>query len=85
MKRILSILMIALMAISLASCDWFKKNEQPKEATTVESYIESDMDYMVENYGESYAWYETEYLLTFFFCRVFDKNRFHPQYATPST
>lgn len=60
MKRILSILMIALMTISLASCDWFKKSEQTKEQPTVETYIESDMEYMAENYGEAYVWYETE-------------------------
>jgi hypothetical protein len=60
MKRILSVLMIALMAISLTSCDWFKKGEQTKEHPTVETYIESDMEYMDENYGEVYVWYETE-------------------------
>lgn len=60
MKRILSVLMIALMAISLTSCDWFKKSEQIKEQPTIETYIESDMEYMAENYGETYAWYETE-------------------------
>lgn len=61
MKRILSVLMIALMAISLTSCDWFKKNEQPvKEQPTVESYIESDVEYMLSNYDSTYAWYETE-------------------------
>lgn len=60
MKRILSFLIIAIMAISLTSCDWFKKSEQTKEQPTVETYIESDMEYMAENYGEVYVWYETE-------------------------
>lgn len=61
MKRIFSVLMIALMAISLTSCDWFKKDEQPvNEQPTVESYIESDMEYMLANYDSTYAWYETE-------------------------
>ena len=60
MKRILSVLMIAFMAISLTSCNWFKKSEQTKEQPTVETYIESDMKYMAENYGEVYVWYETE-------------------------
>lgn len=60
MKRILSILMIAIMAMSLTSCNWFKKGEQVKEQPAIESYIESDMEYMVANYGETYAWYETE-------------------------
>lgn len=60
MKRILSVLMIALMAISLTSCDWLRKGEQTKEHTSVESYIDSDMKYISENYGGLCIWYETE-------------------------
>lgn len=61
MKKILSIMAIAFMAMLMTSCDWFKKSEKPvKEQQTVESYIESDMEYVALNYGETFVWYETE-------------------------
>lgn len=65
MKRFLSIITIALVAISVTSCNWFNKNEkQDNEQPTVESYIESDMEYVRENYGNTFVWYETEILYT---------------------
>ena len=47
------------MAIAMTSCEWFKNDEQ-KEQPTVESYIESDMEYVTLNYDSTFAWYETE-------------------------
>lgn len=65
MKKFLSIITIALVAISMTSCNWFNKNEkQDNEQPTVESYIESDMEYVRENYGNTFVWYETEILYT---------------------
>ena len=65
MKRFLSIITITLVAISVTSCNWFNRNEkQDNEQPTVESYIESDMEYVRENYGNTFVWYETEILYT---------------------
>lgn len=65
MKKFLSIITIALVAISMTSCNWFNKNEkQDNEQPAVESYIESDMEYVRENYGNTFVWYETEILYT---------------------
>lgn len=62
MKRILSVLMVALMAVSLASCDWFKKNDTKKEVV-VENLVSEDTKYMVENYDTAFVYYETEIIL----------------------
>ena len=64
MKRILSVLMIALMAISLTSCEWFNKNKNnDKEEIVVENVVKADRDYMTANYGNTYVWYETQITL----------------------
>ena len=63
MKKLLSIALIAFMAMTMlmSSCDGNKKStEQVKVQPEVESYIESDMEYVVSNYGETFVWYETE-------------------------
>ncbi len=63
MKRILSVLMIALMAISLTSCDWFKKKDDNKKEIVVENLLAEDTKYMVDNYDTCFVYYETQIVL----------------------
>lgn len=63
MKRILSVLMIALMAISLTSCDWFKNENNNKKEIVVENLVSEDTKYMVDNYDTCFVYYETQIVL----------------------
>lgn len=60
MKKVFIFLMTISLMFSLNSCEWFKKSKQTKEQPVVENYLESDKEYMSNNYGETYVWYETE-------------------------
>ena len=54
---------ISLM-FSLNSCDWFNKNkDNEKKEIIVENVVKADRDYMTENYGNTYVWYETQIFL----------------------
>ena len=68
MKKILSISMIALMAFSLSSCNWFKKEKKDdsKQEITIESLVSEDTKYMVEKYDTAFVYYETEIVLNEF-------------------
>ena len=68
MKKILSISLIALMVISLSSCNWFKNESESDNKTeiTIEDLVCEDTKYMVENYDTSFVYYETEIILNDF-------------------
>lgn len=60
--------MIALMMISLSSCNWFKKEKEDnnKKEITIETLVSEDTKYMVENYDTAFVYYETEIILNNF-------------------
>lgn len=69
MKKFLSVLLIAFMAMSLTSCEWFKnkqEKEEPVAQLNVENLVSIDKEYMFLNYGEDYKWYETCVLMNNF-------------------
>lgn len=56
--------MIALMVISLASCNSKQKND--KKEIAIETLVSEDAKYMAENYDTSFVYYETEIILNEF-------------------
>ena len=64
MKKVFILLMAISLMFSFNSCDWFNKNkDNEKKEIIVENVVKADRDYMTENYGNTYVWYETQILL----------------------
>ena len=64
MKKVFILLMAISLMFSLNSCDWFNKNkDNEKKEIIVENVVKADRDYMTENYGNTYVWYETQIFL----------------------
>lgn len=61
MKKVFILLMAISLMFSFNSCDWFNKNkDNDKKEIIVENVVKADRDYMTENYGNTYVWYETQ-------------------------
>lgn len=61
MKKVFILLMAISLMFSFNSCDWFNKNkDNEKKEIIVENVVKADRDYMTENYGNTYVWYETQ-------------------------
>ena len=64
MKKVFILLMAISLMFSFNSCDWFNKNkDNEKKEIIVENVVKADRDYMTENYGNTYVWYETQIFL----------------------
>ena len=64
MKKVFILLMAISLMFSFNSCDWFNKNkDNDKKEIIVENVVKADRDYMTENYGNTYVWYETQIFL----------------------
>lgn len=64
MKKVFILLMAISLMFSFNSCDWFSKNkDNEKKEIIVENVVKADRDYMTENYGNTYVWYETQIYL----------------------
>lgn len=64
MKKVFILLMAISLMFSFNSCDWFNKNkDNEKKEIIVENVVKADRDYMTENYGNTYVWYETQIYL----------------------
>ena len=64
MKKLFVLFTSALLMFAMVSCNLFKSND--KEEVVVENVITNDINYMYENYGDTYVWYESQIYLNDF-------------------